>query len=147
MRGRSDIELRPLAACVLAAGLLALGGCETAPDLERLAPPVQKLRTETPESRHPTTDQEFPNINNAPDRPSVMRTQSEIEEIEKDLEATGASHVKEADQKITAEKPAPATSVRPAPEPSTDLRPPQRPAEQGETTDQPAAPPAAESPS
>lgn len=147
MRGRPDIHLRRLAAFVLASGLLALGGCETAPDLKRLAPTVQKLRTETPESRHPTADQQFPNINNAPDRPSVMRSETEIEQIEKELEERGASHVKEADQKITAEKPAPATSVRPAPEPSTDSRPPPRPAEQGETTDQPAAPSATESPS
>lgn len=147
MRGRPDIHLRRLAALAVTGGLLLLAGCETAPDLQRLAPTVQKLRTETPESRHPTSDQQFPNINIAPDRPSVMRTGSEIEQIEKELETQGASHVKEADQKITAEKPAPVTSVRPAPEPSTDSRPPPRPAEGGEATDEPETPSATESPS
>lgn len=139
--------MRRLAALSVAGGLLLLAGCETAPDLQRLAPTVQKLRTETPESRHPTTDQEFPNINIAPDRPSVMRSASEIERIEKYLETQGASHVEDADKKITAEKPASVTSVRPAAAPSTDSRPPPRPAEEGEATDEPETPSATESPS
>lgn len=147
MRGRPDIHLRRLGALTVAGTMLLLAGCETAPDLQRLAPTIQKLRTEAPESRHPTSDQQFPNINVAPDRPSVMRSATDIEQIEKELETQGASHVQEADQKITAEKPAPVTSVRPAPEPSTDSRPPPRPAEEGEAPGEPETPSATESPS
>lgn len=119
---------RRLARAALAGGLAAVvSACETAPDLKRLAPTVQKLTTETPPTRHPDEPaRSFPNINEAPDRPSVLRSAAEIEQIEKDLEAQGAAHVKDADEKITAEKPAPVTSIRPAAEPSRDPRPPVR---------------------
>lgn len=93
---------------LLLAGIavLALAGCENGPDLDRLAPTMPKLTAEVPESRHPESKNgQFPNINNAPDRPSVVHSESELKEIEKSLEADGSAHVKEAVSKITGAPP------------------------------------------
>jgi hypothetical protein len=98
---------RGICACVLAAALLfGLSACESGPDLERLAPKMPKLRTEVPESTHPEISKEdFPNINNAPDRPSVIRSASELPGIEQSLENDRDTHVKETVGAITGETP------------------------------------------
>ncbi len=93
---------------LLLAGLVVSGlaGCENGPDLEKLAPTMPKFSTEVPETRHPETKQsQYPNINLAPDRESVMHSDTELKEIEKSLEAEGDAHVKEAVTEITGKPP------------------------------------------
>ncbi|WP_436641079.1 hypothetical protein [Microbaculum sp. FT89] len=118
---------------LLLAGIavLALTGCENGPDLDRLAPTMPKLTAEVPESAHPESKNgQYPNINNAPDRPSVMHSESELKEIEKSLEADGGAHVKDAVSEITGEPPKKGSKdkgdkagKKPAAEKSTDTSP------------------------
>jgi len=85
---------------------VSLAGCESGPRIGRLTPKMPKLKAEVPESSHPEVDREtFPNINNAPDRPSVMRSKSQIEAIEESLEEEGETHVKQALGRITGKEP------------------------------------------
>lgn len=84
---------------------ISLGGCESGPSMADLAPKIPKLRAEVPESNHPDIPKDqYPNINNAPDRPSVMRTRKEIEEIEETLEGEGQTHVRQALDRITGKQ-------------------------------------------
>jgi len=95
----------------------ALAGCETAPDLDRLAPRMQSLTTEVPESRYSEIPNDaFPNINDTPERVSVMRTDEQREEIEKSLEQDGETHVKQALGRITGQAPPPAAEETNTPE-------------------------------
>lgn len=90
------------------AGLLVIvvAGCESGPSMEQLAPKIPKLKAEVPDSSHPEIPKDqFPNINNAPDRPSVMRSEAELGAIEDSLENAGQTHVKEAVGRITGEEP------------------------------------------
>lgn len=90
----------------LLATFVGLAGCETAPDLDRLAPRMQSLTTEVPESRYSEIPNDaFPNINDTPERPSVMRTDEQRKEIEKSLEQDGETHVKQALGRITGQAP------------------------------------------
>jgi hypothetical protein len=82
--------------------LLALPGCESGPSFEQLAPKIPKLNPDVPETTHPeSADAGFPNINNAPDRPSVMYRDPQVKQIEENLENLGDTHVKKALKSIT----------------------------------------------
>lgn len=98
----------PAAAAWFLAGLLVSGlaACENGPKMADLAPKIPDLNPEVPETRHPDRiKQEFPNINNAPDRPSVVHSTQELEEMEKSLEEAGGTHVNEAVGAITGKSP------------------------------------------
>ncbi len=112
---RTGAPLVLLATFVGLAGGLA--GCETAPDLDRLAPRMQSLTTEVPESRYSEIPNDaFPNINDTPERVSVMRTDEQRKEIEKSLEQDGETHVKQALGRITGQAPPPVAEETTAPE-------------------------------
>jgi len=76
--------------------------------MARLAPTMPKLTADVPETTHPeSADSPFPNINETPDRASVMHSQEKLKEIEKSLEKEGDEHVKQAVSKITGKPPEP----------------------------------------
>jgi hypothetical protein len=86
----------------------ALAACADAPDLARLAPTMPKLTAEVPDSTHPeAANSPFPNINETPDRESVLHSKGDLEQIEKSLEMEGDEHVKQAVSKITGKPPEP----------------------------------------
>jgi hypothetical protein len=101
------VPARNGAALLLAMALMCgLAACADAPDMARLAPTIPKLNAEVPESTHPeAANSPFPNINKTPDRPSVMHSKDELEQIEKSLEKEGDEHVKQAVSKITGKPP------------------------------------------
>ncbi|MEJ8573744.1 hypothetical protein [Microbaculum marinum] len=121
---------------ILAATLLGgLSACESGPSMERLAPKMPKLRADVPETRHPeSVNGVFPNINNAPDRPSVVRSEQELATIEDSLEKDGQSHVKQAVKRITGVETdedvaedageTPGSSTDAAADQPTDIKPP-----------------------
>ena len=101
------ITARRCAVLVLAGlAMSGMSACEGGPDLARLAPTMPNLNPEIPESTRPEAkNTQFPNINNAPDRPSVMHSDDQIKDIEKSLEKEGDEHVNEAVTEITGKPP------------------------------------------
>ncbi|ESR23308.1 hypothetical protein [Lutibaculum baratangense] len=82
-----------IAAAVVAVAGLAVAACGQLPDPKRFAPV-------TPANVLVSQDVDYPNINNAPDRPSKLKAPEEQRALEEELRRRGANHVRSTQRVI-----------------------------------------------